>query len=284
MDLRVTRAEPTPGLTDDRRLTRTIAVAALILFITLLALFTGDLDMIWPLYLVPVLLAALSHGVSGAILATTVCVGIAALVMPGTDHTAAVRLGMIVGFTTFLAGGVVVGRAASRAERRVRETEQASVFDRETGLLSSSALQESLARELDRSTRHGFDVALVVARVDDLEAFHEQFGAYKAGLLLEHMAEVVSISARGSDIVGRLAPDVFAVVAPFASSAEAAVIATRIDEAIAHASFEGDALEPAAHCRASVAWASFPREAPGLDALVELAAERLATAPGEAPS
>lgn len=282
MDLRITRADSVAGLTDYHHLTSTIVIVTLTLFLTLLTVFTGDLGALWPLYLAPILIAALTYGVPGAILTTTLCAAVVAMSMSGADLSSSARLGMVVGFSTFLASGVAVGVASNRSRRRVRDMEQASIFDSETGLLVSAALRASLATEVDRSVRHGFDVAFVIARIDDLGAFREQFGAYKTGLLLEHMAEVVGIAVRGTDVVGRFAPDALAVVAPFASAEEAAIIASRIDAAVRNAAFEGDVLEPATHCSATLAWASFPREASGLDELIGVAQERLAIAAFEA--
>jgi len=278
MDLRVTRADSVSGPSDDHHLTSTIVIVAVTLFFTLLAVFTGEFGILWPLYLAPILIAAFYHGVPGAILTTTLCAAIAVLIMSGSDHSATARLGIVIGFVTFLCCGVVVGIAANRSRRHVLEVEQASVYDPETGLFTSVALRERLSQEIDRSTRHAFDVALVIARIDDLARFREQFGAYKMGLLLEHMADVVSIAVRGTDVVGRFSSDALAVVAPYTAPADARIIADRIDRAVRDAVFEGDVLEPATRCTATVVWASTPREATGLDALVGLAEERLAAA------
>ncbi|MDO8987698.1 MAG: hypothetical protein Q7V14_05705, partial [Coriobacteriia bacterium] len=139
MDLRVTREDSATADFDHLHLTSIVVVVMLTLFITLLAVFTGNLDVLWPLYLAPILIAALTHGVPGAILTTTLSAGIVVLILPGTDHSTASRLGMVVGLVTFLGGGAVVGIAASRYRRRVRALERASVHDSETGLLKSTA-------------------------------------------------------------------------------------------------------------------------------------------------
>ncbi|MDZ4168176.1 MAG: diguanylate cyclase [Coriobacteriia bacterium] len=278
MDLLVTRADPAIGHADDHHLTSLIAIVASTLFLTLLSVFTGEIGVLWPLYLAPILIAALSYGVPGAVTTATLCAGIVALVLPGVGRWAD-HLGVVVGFVIFLGCGVAVGVAANRNRRLVRTAEQASIYDPETGLFKPGTLRERLAEEAERGVRHGYDVALLIVRIDDLPRFREQFGAYKTGLLFEHLAAVVSIAVRGTDVVGRFAPDALAVIAPFTAPSDAAGVAERVERAVGEAAFEGDVLEPATRCSATVVWASAPQEATGPDGLVGLAEERLEARP-----
>ncbi|MDO8987833.1 MAG: diguanylate cyclase, partial [Coriobacteriia bacterium] len=143
---------------------------------------------------------------------------------------------------------------------------------------------ERLAEEINRGTRHGFDVTFVLARIDDLVSFKEMFGGYKTGLLLEHMADVLSVAVRGTDVVGRFASDTLAVIAPFTGPADVRAIVYRVERAVREATFEGDVLEPATRCSVTVVGASTPGEATGPDALVGLAEQRLAAACPAAPA
>lgn len=257
------------------RLTGAVVAFLTIAFVTLLAWFTGDLAYLWPLYLIPIVVSTLAYEVSGALVSTTVSAALAAMLLPASA-VPAVAPAMIAGFLTFMVCGVAVGLQVAAARKRAFSLDEISVIDAETGLLKREAFMVRLAQEVQRGVRHEVDVSLAVVQVSDLGSFRETFGAYKTTLLLEHMAEIVGMAVRSTDVLGRLHHDTFALVAPFTGPDQAEIIAERIKRAVCAASFEGDALEPAIQCDVRVAYASTPREATGVDALVGLAAQRLA--------
>jgi diguanylate cyclase (GGDEF)-like protein len=260
-----------------------LAVVLSGIFVALLTFFAGDLGTLWPLFLIPIVVAALAYGVPGAVVATAVSALAVALMPPGAADGTPTLPDLVIGLAIFLACGVVVGAQSSRNRRHGFVLEQASVRDAATGLYKPPYLRARLAEEVRRGGRHEVDVGLVLVRVNDLRRFRDTFGSYKSDRLLEHMGDILRLAVRETDIVGRYAADAFAVVAPFAGPAETSLIAERLRGAARSAEFEGDVLEPSARCGVTVAAASFPSEAGECDELIGLAEVRLAAAaPGEA--
>lgn len=278
---------PEPNGTEDRpgparlRLTSALLVVITGAFVTGLILFTGDLRTYWPLYLIPIVIAALTYHVGGALVACAAATALVAFLSPGTS-------GMLrqiaVGMVTFVLSGAVIGVQARRQQRHSLQLERLSVRDELTGLYTADVLHSRLGEELRRSDRYWVMTALAIVSVEDFAAFKERFGHYKGDLLLEHMADVLRIAVRETDIIARYGPTQFAIILPFSDSKDAAAVAARIEEAMARTEFEGDVLEPVARCSVSVAVASYPEEAAGQAELVRKAEQRLPERPGASAS
>lgn len=253
-----------------------LAIVMSTVFVGLVAVFTGNLAASWPLLIVPIIIAALAYDVPGAIAASAACVLVVAILLPDLASNSMTRSEMFVGLITFLGCGIVVGVQSQRSRQHSLMLEQSSVRDPESGLYKPSYFRARLAEELRRGARHDVHVSLLLIHVDGLPDFRETFGSYKASLLLEHMADILRIAVRDTDIVGRYGPDSFGAVLPFAGPAEATIVADRIRLAVCGAEFEGDVLQPAATCTVTVSVASFPADTTEQTALQTLAEERLA--------
>lgn len=266
--------------TNDLRLWDVLTVAAVLLFVALVIGFTGSAAPYWPLLIIPVVLAAIFFHVPGAIVASVASIATLVVVAPTAVDSGAGIAQVAVGFAAFLVSGIVIGIQTSRSTMRANALEQSSYRDEQTGLYKPAYLRQRLVEEVRRASRHEVEVGLLVVRVDGLAQFHETFGAYKAGLLMAHLADVLRITVRDTDVVGRYGPESFAVILPFGGPAEAMLVSDRVRVAACAAEFEGDVLQPSAHCPVSVAFAAFPAEATSLEALVALVADRLGdTAP-----
>jgi diguanylate cyclase (GGDEF)-like protein len=276
MDSATTESSASVGF----RLWRVLVVGAAILFATLLIGLTGDIGLYWPLYVIPVILAAVFFHVPGLVLAAAACGGAVALVAPSGALSGSGGVQILVGFAAILVAGSTVGVSSSRSSRHAIALEQASFRDEETGLYKPTYMRRRLIEEVRRAQRHDVAVGLLVVRLDGLAVFRETFGAYKTGLLMEHLADVLRITVRDTDVVGRYGPESFGVIMPFAGPAEAILVADRVRIAACEAEFEGDVLQPSAHCPVSVAAVALPAEASTVEELVAIAADRLAdTAP-----
>ncbi len=257
-----------------------LVVGAALLSVTLLVSFTGDVGTYWPLYIIPIVLGATFFNVAGAVLSAVACVAAVLAVVPSgvLDNGFGVQLAL--GLGAFAAVGIFVGVRTARSIKHEHALAKASYRDEETGLYKPEYFRQRLIEETRRATRHDVEVGLLVVRVDGLAAFRSTFGAYKTGLLLEHLADILRITVRDTDIVGRYGPEAFGVLLPFASPAEAMLVSDRVRRAACEAEFEGDVLQPSTHCPVSVASVSFPTEASSLESFVALAADRLGdTAP-----
>lgn len=243
-------------------------------FVAVIILSTGQPSPAWMLYMVPIIIGALVGDVPGGVVATAMAAGSLALVAPeGALADSWPELGT--GFAVLVLSAVVVGAQAGRQRRHAEALERVSTRDPLTGLLKSESFVARVAEETRRAERYGTDVGLVAVRVEEIESFTRTFGRYKADLMLEHLAEIVRLSVRDTDIVGRIGPVAFGVLLPYAHAADSAGTATRIETAVHDAEFEGDALEPVTHCHVKTAYGSYPSEADSARALMSLVAGQL---------
>ena len=258
------------------RLAGVLAVIGIVAFTTALIAFSGNLTPYWLLYLLPVVVGALAYDVPGAIVA----VGISALACAAVTPRGLLGNSwpeLLAGAIVFLLCGIVVGLQARRQRDHAAALERASALDAVTGVMTTGPFTERLAEEVQRAERYRTSLGVVVVRVEDLEGFERVFGHYKLDLMLRHLANVLALAARGSDIVGRLGKSEFAIILPGANIDGARTVAERVQRLCATTSFEGDALEPVTTCPAAAGPASYPGEAGTAAALLELAASRSVT-------
>ena len=253
-------------------------------FVTALIAFSESASPAWLLYLVPIIIAALTHDVAGAVVATLLSLGALLLVAPHAaagDGTPELALG----FAVFLICGVVLGVQARRQRGHARLLEEASAVDSETGITKAEHFYARLNEELRRADRYNHTAGLLFVRADGFDDFVRLFGRYKASLMLQHLADVLRLSVRSTDVVGRIDVATFAVILLHADEAGCAAAAARVHAATLEAEYEGDALEPVTGSPTSVACASYPDECSTQQGLIALAHERLrgpaATAAGE---
>lgn len=257
-----------------------LVIGASIAFITLLALFTGRLDSVWPLYLAPIVVAGIAFGPAAAVLASALCVATLAVLGSGTVPYTGSTPALITGFVVFTLTGFLVGRMAQRQRMHTIELEHASITDELTGLYKPEHFLMRLEEEIRRCDRYGVPIGLVVCRATGYDHFVEKFGRYKAELMLEHMADILRISVRDTDVISRCGAIDFAVILPFSTPNDFAQVAERVERALDHSEYEGDVLEPSTVTTFAVAGASYPVDAQDRDELLDVALRRLLEAAG----
>jgi diguanylate cyclase (GGDEF)-like protein len=267
-------ADDTRVLHRRSRLLSAILVAGTTAFVAVLILSTGNLSPAWLLYLIPVILASLLAEVPGGIMAAAFAAASIVLVAP-RDALAAQWPELATGLTIFVLCGIVVGVQAKRRRAHTQALEAVSTRDTLTGVRKPESFHARMGEEMRRSDRYGTDVGLVVARVKDMDTFARTFGRYKADLMLVHLADVMRLSVRDTDIVGRIGPETFAVTIPHGDAESTRRVADRIAQTSREAQFEGDALEPVTTCDVAVASGSYPADAGDTETLLGMVIGRL---------
>lgn len=229
---------------------------------TALVLLVGEPWLAWYLFLIPITLAGIRLGPVGAIVTWTASTGVVALGAP-RDLLLQEWPVFAVCLSIFLVSGVLTGVRSRQLLGRTLALESTSPLDPLTGVLRHEAFLARLAGETERAERYVHPLGIVAIRVRGFDDFMRVFGRYKADAMLEHLARVLRLSVRSTDLIGRLGGDGFAVALPYATSGQSEEVAARVAEVIAAASFEGDALEPAVTCQVDTASASCPAEATG---------------------
>ncbi|MDO9557051.1 MAG: diguanylate cyclase [Coriobacteriia bacterium] len=267
-----------PGVTTQAthfRLWSVLLLAVTTIFVTALIFVTGNLSTYWPLYLVPIVIAAFAYHVGGAVTASVLASVLIALLMLEAEASLAAVPQLSIGMGVFLLSGVVIGTQARRQRQHARLLERASIRDQLTGLYKSGHLHDRLNEEISRCDRQATPVAFMLVAVNDYAGFKDRFGHYKADLMLQHLADLIQISIRDIDIVARYRSTEFAVVLPFTSTEQADIVAEHISRTVADAEFEGDVIDAVGKVTVSLGTAAYPEDAPDENELIRLATERL---------
>jgi len=116
-------------------------------------------------------------------------------------------------------------REQEHSRELLRRLERLSREDPLTGLANRRCWDESLAREFERSRRHGASMTLLLCDVDRLKEINDRFGHATVDHVLKGAAEALTSRVRASDLVARLGGDEFAVLCPDTHPRDAAALA-----------------------------------------------------------
>jgi diguanylate cyclase (GGDEF)-like protein/PAS domain S-box-containing protein len=119
-----------------------------------------------------------------------------------------------------------------RAEEALRESEQRylelSIVDDLTQLYNSRHFYAQLKKEIERSTRYGQPLTLLLLDLDRFKAFNDTYGHVEGDNLLSHLGLVIKRCLRETDSAYRYGGEEFTVILPMTTSYEGIVIAQRI--------------------------------------------------------
>ncbi len=101
-----------------------------------------------------------------------------------------------------------------------------------TGLLNRQSLLDSLAREIDRTSRYGSPFSIVMFDVDRLKVLNDTFGHHTGDAVLRQIAAIMSVNIRRVDIAGRWGGGEFVIIVPESSGSETTLLAERLREII----------------------------------------------------
>ena len=97
-----------------------------------------------------------------------------------------------------------------------------------TGLLNRRAFETEFQREFSRAQRHGSNLSLVFADLDDFKQINDRHGHETGDKALRHIAEMLESASRKEDIVSRFAGDEFVLLLPETAIAQAEALMERI--------------------------------------------------------
>ena len=150
-------------------------------------------------------------------------------------------------------------RLYSRAEQRAR-------VDELTGLFNRRHFDETLGQEIDRHSRYGGKLSLLLIDLDNFKGYNDTLGHLAGDKLLAQIGQLIKGPVRSVDITYRYGGDEFAVILPQSSSEEAFGVAERIRELIA-----AEMASRQIAITASIGLASWPSEALVPDEIVNVA-------------
>jgi diguanylate cyclase (GGDEF)-like protein len=128
-------------------------------------------------------------------------------------------------------------RAAPAIEnaRRFREARQLADLDALTGMHNRRYFHQALEREVSRARRYDRSLSLIVLDLDDFKQVNDRVGHLAGDEVLAVASERIMGAVRTADIACRIGGDEFAVILPESALADAHLLFSRIEEAIAEA-------------------------------------------------
>ncbi len=134
-------------------------------------------------------------------------------------------------------------RARLRVGKRILELQEQLVSMREafqvqathdplTGLWNRAAILDLLQRELDRASREGTPVGVILADLDHFKRINDTFGHLAGDAVLRETAQRMNAAMRGYDAVGRYGGEEFLIVVPGCNADNVLRAAERVRECI----------------------------------------------------
>jgi diguanylate cyclase (GGDEF)-like protein len=146
------------------------------------------------------------------------------------DASTAITVAFTVGLALLACFALIIVRSR-RAE--VARLAQIAISDPLTGLRNHRAFQEDLARELQRVSRSGDPLSLVMLDLDGLKAVNDRYGHQAGDERLQAVAQAIRDSQRAGDIAYRIGGDEFAVILAGARALGALEFAQRLRAIVA---------------------------------------------------
>ena len=138
--------------------------------------------------------------------------------------------------------GVIVMVLREHLTTVIAALEHASATDYLTGLLNRRAFDAELRRQIDRASRTGLPLALVMLDIDHFKQINDRFGHAAGDRALCDVAELLRHEQRSGDTLARVGGEEFAFVLFGAGAEEARTFAERVGNEVQSLRVEGAAL------------------------------------------
>jgi diguanylate cyclase (GGDEF)-like protein len=183
--------------------------------------------------------------------------------------------------TQQLALTVVEQMALALSNVRLRETLRSqAIRDPLTGLFNRRYLEETLERELSRSTRSGRPFGVIMLDLDHFKRFNDTFGHPAGDAVLRELGRYLADNTRGGDMACRYGGEEFTLVLPECPLAVTQRRAEELREGAKHLAvdYHGQRLGAVT---ISLGLANYPEHGQSAEALLQLADAALYRAKGE---
>lgn len=109
---------------------------------------------------------------------------------------------------------------------------KSAITDGLTGLYNSAFFRAELEKEIEKCTRYGSFVSLIIFDIDNFKRFNDTYGHQAGDMALREFAAVMKEKTRQIDLLARYGGEEFAYLLPMTNTEGALVVADRVREAI----------------------------------------------------
>ncbi len=176
----------------------------------------------WPAMFVPVM--------HGAVLMLPIVISDMLLARGGAPHLNGIWVGAFAAELVIYAIGTVFIIFILVSERAVLAHKTAASVDPLTNLLNRRGFGEATARMIERESKAGRPVTVMIFDIDHFKSVNDRFGHAAGDDVLKVFAHIVASTLRITDLVGRVGGEEFAALLP-CDLEEAVVAAERVREA-----------------------------------------------------
>lgn len=166
-------------------------------------------------------------------------------------------------------------RTALQTASQFEEIRRLTIIDSLTPAYNHRYFQDSLAKEMQRHTRTGRELGLLMVDIDHFKRINDTYGHPVGDEILKALVEDLLTNARETDVVARYGGEEFAIILPESSFDAACNAARRLRELVASRSFHPPQLSEPLSITISVGVATFPVDATTPADLVARADEAL---------
>ncbi|MDP8910550.1 MAG: diguanylate cyclase [Actinomycetota bacterium] len=143
--------------------------------------------------------------------------------------------------------------------------------DPKTGLFNARHFARSLTDELQRASRLGRPLSLLMVDLDLLREINNTYGHLAGDAVLKGVARVFRTQLRDYDVPARFGGEEFSILLPETSAEHAREIAERIRRAVADQAFEAETSSEPIRATVSIGVAAFPQDGSDENELVHQA-------------
>lgn len=161
-------------------------------------------------------------------------------------------------------------RTQELAEANTRLS-QLAVTDGLTGLYNHRHLHERLVLEVERSSRNGLPLSLLMLDVDQFKQYNDRHGHPEGDEVLRQLARLMTDDRRINDLCARYGGEEFCILLVDTAKAVAGQVAERLRAAVAGHPFPHAGSQPGGKISISVGVATFPDDAGSATELVRAA-------------
>ncbi|WP_216216891.1 MFS transporter [Amycolatopsis aidingensis] len=115
----------------------------------------------------------------------------------------------------------------------IRQLERAATRDSKTGLLNASSWHALARTELERASRHGTTVGVLMIDIDNFRRVNNEHGHLAGDEALRAVGEVLQREVRDDDLCGRFGGEEFVIVLPGVAGTDLVTIADRVRTRVA---------------------------------------------------